>query len=51
MDIKKYQLEFQKKVFRFVIKNFKGKERQKALLIIPLICRVFKKILENIEIE
>ena len=48
MDKKEYQLQFQKKVFRIVEKNYRGKEKQKALLIIALICKVFKKILEEV---
>ena len=51
IDIKEYQLQFQKKVFRIVEKNYKGKEKQKVLLIIPLICKVFKNILEDIKIK
>jgi len=51
MNIKEYQLQFQKKVFRIVEKNYKGKEKQKILLIIPLICKVFKVILEDIKIK
>lgn len=51
MNIKEYQLQFQKRVFRIIEKNYRGKEKQKILLIIPLICKVFKKILEDIEIK
>ena len=49
MNIKEYQKEFQREMFSIVNKTFTRKdEKRKALLIIPLIAKKFKEILEKI---
>ena len=52
MDTKKYQIEFNKELFKIIGKSgFTKEEIRKVLLLTPLIAKKFKEILEEFKVD